>query len=198
MKIFAFVDVHDNKKAMDEIRSKVEMHNPDIIINAGVISIFENNIEILVEFLAKLKKPVLNLHGNHETYEMLFMLCGLHNNLICFHCDTHRIGNYLFLGHGGGGFSRYDTEFERVSKKFRKEIKEDDKVILITHGPPFRTNLDKVGKDHVGNKSYRKFIESNKVDLAISGHIHETAGASDVIGRTKLLNPGPFGKLIIL
>ena len=35
-----------------------------------------------------------------------------------------------------------------------------------------------------------------KPDLVISGHLHETAGKEDKIGKTRLINPGPFGKIL--
>ena len=70
------------------------------------------------------------------------------------------------------------------------------KVILVTHAPPYQTRLDKIGDSFVGNRSIRNFIESNNPMLAISGHFHENSGKDDRIGKTVVINPGPFGKLI--
>ncbi|MBS3097214.1 hypothetical protein J4209_00295 [Candidatus Woesearchaeota archaeon] len=42
----------------------------------------------------------------------------------------------------------------------------------------------------------KTFILKVKPDLAISGHLHENAGKEDKIGKTKIVNPGPFGKII--
>jgi len=64
------------------------------------------------------------------------------------------------------------------------------KFILITHNPPFGTNLDRTETgEHVGSKAVREFIEKNKPILAISAHIHE-AGGIDKLGDTVLFYPG--------
>lgn len=96
-----------------------------------------------------------------------------------------------------GGFSLTDERFEKISKTWEKEIKEnkDKKIILVTHAPPYGTKLDRALGEHCGNKSIAKFIKNNKVELAISGHFHENFGKRDKIGSTKLINPGPYGRL---
>lgn len=59
----------------------------------------------------------------------------------------------------------------------------------MTHAPPFGTKLDEIahGK-HVGSASIRKFIEGEKPLLNVCGHIHEKAGAEDMINSTRLIN----------
>lgn len=49
---------------------------------------------------------------------------------------------------------------------------------------------------HVGAENISKFIKKNLIDVAISGHIHETSGKIDKLNKTKLYNPGPKGRLI--
>jgi len=72
------------------------------------------------------------------------------------------------------------------------------KIILVTHAPPYRTNLDNIEGDSCGNKAIRNFIDKVKPDLVISGHLHENAGKGDKIKNTRLINPGPFGKIIVI
>ena len=72
------------------------------------------------------------------------------------------------------------------------------KIVLLTHGPPFNTKLDKLEVGHVGSVDYRKFIERIHPKLAISGHLHETVGKVDKIGSTKCINPGWDGMVIEL
>ena len=82
--------------------------------------------------------------------------------------------------------------------KFNDAIKnnKDKKIILLTHAPPYRTKLDKLGRNYAGNKSFRNFIEKYKIDLHICGHLHENFGKEDKIKNTKIINPGPFGKIV--
>ena len=58
--------------------------------------------------------------------------------------------------------------------------------------------LDFVPEKHVGNKDYRKFIERVNPKLVICGHIHETVGLTDKIGKTKVINPGWEGIVVEL
>lgn len=196
MKVFTFSDIHENERAWKNIDEKVKSENPDLIICAGDLSIFENDIENQMKKLSKFNRPTLLIHGNHESYEIMMMLSTFHDNIHFIHKKALRINNYLFLGYGGDGFSKVDKVFESISMKFIKQIKKDDIVILVTHGPPHGTELDMLKNEYIGNKSYRRFIDRNNIHYAISGHIHENAGKMDKINGTTLLNPGPFGKII--
>lgn len=69
-------------------------------------------------------------------------------------------------------------------------------MILLLHGPPFGTTADLINERHVGHKDYRAFIERAKPKLVICGHLHETFGATDMIGATKVVNPGQEGMVI--
>jgi len=37
---------------------------------------------------------------------------------------------------------------------------------------------------------------ANPIRLALSGHLHENFGAKGRLGKTILLNPGPYGTMI--
>jgi Icc-related predicted phosphoesterase len=47
------------------------------------------------------------------------------------------------------------------------------------------------GGRHVGSHAVRAFIEKYQPLACITGHIHEGIGI-DKIGRTQIINPGPF------
>ena len=120
-------------------------------------------------------------------------------NIIFIHRNYFIEENILFLGYGGDGFSVVDKKFEEFSQnKFKKWIKNNDgkKIVLVTHAPPYGTKLDKIGKNYCGNKSITKFLNKNKIDCLICGHLHENFGKEDRIGKTKMINPGPFGKIV--
>ncbi len=198
MDILAFVDLHGNDKALREIKNKAK--KADMLVCAGDISIFENNLDLLLRELSALDKKVLIIPGNHEDSTDINQLIKVHNNIMNIHKKSFVTENYLFLGYGGAGFSMVDSEFDKLSKKFEKEVRKfiDKKVILVTHAPPYKTKIDRVMNDSCGNKSIKNFILKVKPDLVISGHLHETAGKEDDIGKTKIINPGPFGKIISL
>lgn len=195
MKILAFVDLHGNKKAMRDIEKKAK--SADVVVCAGDISIFENDLPDILRSLNKLNKTVIIIPGNHEDEKDLQMLSKRYSHIKDVHNRAYRIENYLFLGYGGGGFSTVDRDFEKLGKKFMKVMK-DRKVILVTHAPAYKTKLDDIDGNSCGNKSITNFIKKAKPELVISGHLHENAGKEDKIGKTRLVNPGPYGKIIII
>ncbi len=203
MKIFAFVDMHGSLKALEKLVEKIKSHKPDMIVCAGDITIFEQRLDYFIERLSSFKVPFLIIPGNHESENELRKACSLFKNSYYLHKQIYeKIDGYLFMGYGGGGFGNVDKDFEKKKKKFEKKIKKKKnkkkkkKIILVTHQPPYKTSLDKLGNNYAGNKSYANFIKSNKIDLVICGHLHENIGKEDKIGNTFLINPGPYGKII--
>ena len=199
MRILSFVDMHGSHKALKKIKKKSK--KADLIVCAGDLTIFENNLDKLLFQLNKLKKTCLIIPGNHESDEDLKQLAKMSDNISDIHEKGFVKNNHLFLGYGGGGFSMNDKHFKKIAKKSKKKIKKfrkinNKKIILVTHAPPYKTKIDKIMDEHCGNKDIRKFIDKIKPDLVISGHLHENAGKEDKIKNTKIINPGPFGKII--
>src|SRR3989338_7477710 len=198
MKILAFTDIHGSLSALRRIGQKTKSQNPDLLVCAGDVTIFERGIIGILRRLNKFNKKIVMIHGNHEDDKTLFRLSKLFKNIIFIHKNYFVQDNVMFLGYGGGGFALVDKEFEKIAiTKFKQVIKnnQDKKIILVTHAPPYKTRLDKLMQGHCGNKSIRNFVERNKIDLLICGHLHENFGKEGKIGRTKVINPGPFGKI---
>ena len=194
MKLLFFSDVHGDKQAIESLKKRSK--EADGVICAGDISVMERNLEPILNHLNSFGKKMLLVHGNHEEEENLKDLCRSRENLKFLHKGVFHAGDYVFLGYGGDGFSTNDPEFDRLAKFFKKEAEGKKRIILITHGPPHGTVVDKLGDEHRGNKSYRAFIDDVKPHLAVSGHLHETAGKYEKIGRTLILNPGKKGVIV--
>ncbi|MBD3361384.1 hypothetical protein GF358_01180 [Candidatus Woesearchaeota archaeon] len=194
MKILAFVDLHESLTALKEIEKKAK--KADLVVCAGDLTIFETHLEQLMNRLSKIKKPIFMIPGNHETAAVLKKYCSFYNNITFIHKRLKKFKEYYFLGWGGGGFDPVEKEFEALVKNI--DIK-GKKIVLVTHAPPSNTKLDRIFKEHHGNKSITRFIKKNKnVVLHISGHFHETWGKKDKINNTPILNPGPKGEIIKL
>jgi len=195
MKILAFVDLHSSLSILKRIIRRAKKQDISIIVNAGDHTIFGEKHRFILRELNKIKKPVLVIHGNHETEKETRNLCKSLKHCIFIHNKLFKKNNYVFFGWGGGGFSLIDRNFEKAVKKFKKQFK-NKQVILITHAPPYKTKVDEILKEHAGNKSIREFIIKNKPVFSITGHIHENAGKQDKLGKTTIINPGPKGKVI--
>ncbi len=197
MKILAFGDTHGNITLLNRVVAKAKKSGVDIVICAGDLSMFSHKLGRLVKILSKCKKAIL-LHGNHESPKEMRAICSHYPNIVFLHKKSHRMGKYLFLAYGGGGFSRKDRSFESSAARLSPKIKEGDEVVFITHAPPYNTKLDLVYGNHVGNLSIRKFIEQAKPQLVICGHIHECENKMQVLGKTLMINPGHDGKILEL
>lgn len=198
MKLLAFTDLHASIAAYKKLQQKIKKYKPDAIICCGDFTIFEQNIEPVLRKISELGKQVYILHGNHEQDAIVQKLCKRHKNITYIHKKIIKLGNYIVVGHGGGGFYGQgrlasDKDFDSFVKENKTKLK--GKIILITHAPPAYTKLDYLDwmDDHVGCQSYRNFIDKHKPILALSGHIHETFGMHQKLGKTLLCNPGPEG-----
>ncbi len=200
LKILAFADMHGSMKAFKKIEKNAK--NADILLCAGDISIFENDLKKILKRFNKLGVPMIVISGNHESDESLLKHTKDLANVIHKKDDLHSLGNYHFLCSSGDGFAQEDKQFEKTAKRLYKNIKKitannkDAKFILLTHAPPHKTKQDTIMGGHCGNKAIRRFIMKTKPNLAICGHIHENAGKKDTLGKTKVINPGPFGKIL--
>ncbi len=191
IKILAFTDTHGDMYAIKQLVSKSK--KADIIICAGDISNFGNDLDKLAKELIKSNKPILMIPGNHEMTEEIDLFEKKYN-IINIHKKFYRTQNFTFFGFGQGGFSDRYPELDRITKQTSKI----DNLILVTHAPPYKTKLDKIGSSYVGSDSITDFIKKLKPKLAICGHIHENENKKDKINSTLIINPGPKGKFINL
>lgn len=197
MKFLTFVDIHEDHKVIKELLSRAKQPDIDFVIGAGDFSTFGRGMkEFLMQF-SGLGKKVYLIPGNHEEMEGMMDVVDGFSNCINLHHRAIKIDDYLFLGYGGGGFAMEDAAFRKIAREWYGKYKEE-KIVLVTHGPPFGTTVDLLDNHHVGNKDYRQFIERIKPKLVVCGHLHETAGAVDIIGKTKVVNPGWNGMIIEL
>lgn len=197
MKILGFADMHGSISALKKLKKKAK--KADIILCLGDFTIFSDNMPYFLKKINKLGKPVLLIHGNHEFKKEVQMLVKDMKNITFFHKKSKIIGDCLFLGHGGGGFSLRDKSFDKTwAKRFKEKIKKHKKkrVVFMTHQPPYGSEVDMVWDEHCGSKSYRDFYKKNRVDVLFTGHLHETADVIEVVKGTTLINPGPKGYIV--
>lgn len=161
----------------------------DVVIIAGDISWAMNYSEAALdfEFFKNLKGKKIFVRGNHDYWwkgvsrirEKVPENCYLLQN------DAVKFGNVVFCGSrgwnvpGSPDFSKEDEkiymrETERLRLAFfaaKKLQKEGDKIICITHFPPFNVKRES-----------NKFLElmcQNGVSAAVYGHLHGKDARAD-------------------
>jgi len=214
MKLLAFTDIHADFDAARKVCSLAKREKVDLMLCAGDMTLFGNGLPDMIKIF-DIGIPLLIIAGNHETFGQIkgiekkfdfikdIHLKPVKKGNIDFIKNIHlkpvKKGNIIFFGCGGSGITPNNTPNEMREENFKDMLSrfrnEKDNLILVTHEPPYNTKLDFICK-HKGSRQIRKFIEENQPLYAICGHFHENEGKEDKIGKTKIINPGPKGKII--
>lgn len=114
---------------------------------------------------------------------------------ISVHNKASNVNGFIISGFSGAPISPFRTpgEFEDEKIGAGIVIATGKRTIILTHVPAYGTKLDISHVGHIGSRSVYDFIQKYQPDLHICGHVHEARGA-DKIGKTLLLNPGPYFK----
>jgi Icc-related predicted phosphoesterase len=196
MRILAFVDSHGNKRAMEALER--EARTADLLVCAGDVSVFEQDLDKILRKIDSWGKPVLMLHGNHESEADMVKACKGLQNVEFFHKKAKIINNILFIGYGGGGFEKKTPELADFFKSHEILLNSCEKKVFLFHAPPLDTKLDLIGSSHNGNQTEKELILRYKPGLVVCGHFHENADKRERTEGGVLINPGPAGWLIEL
>lgn len=183
------------------LKKVLQKEEVDHVIISGDITHFgtlKEAEEILKQIIDAITGKVLFVPGNCDPPQLLTYRPS-NERIVNLHSILYCLNEFKFIGIGGGLVSPFDTlielteeEYSTIINSAAKSIKNYEKVIVLSHTPPYDTKLDIVRSGlHVGSKSLRKFIEERKPLLCICGHIHESRGI-DRIGNTLMVNPGPL------
>ncbi len=196
MKFLTFTDLHQDREALARLLDRARDDDIDFILCAGDISTFGNGLHVVLKAFNELEKPFYVIPGNHEeSGTMLSTAVEFYPYCINLHTKALEVDGFVLLGYGGGGFAQEDATFRSLAREWYGAYN-GRKIIFITHGPAFGLKVDYLHEKHVGNKDYRKFIERISPKIVISGHLHETAGVIEKLGRTIIINPGWQGKVV--
>ena len=108
-----------------------------------------------------------------------------------------RIGSTTWAGLGYSNITPFNTPGEYTDEQIREALAAFDglsPLYLVAHVPPKDSHLDEFAPgQHGGSPALRAWVEHEQPLYLFCGHIHECAGHSDQIGRTKCFNVGKAG-----
>lgn len=195
-KILAAADIHGESRLAKKLAEKAEKENVDLIVLCGDIMGFQETKNIIKPFKDKNQK-VLLLPGNWDSFattDFLAEIYGVRN----IHGYSVKYENIGFFGAGGAegpGPGRItEKEIMNTLKKAHSTLKGIEKKIMVTHMHPFGSISESSGVE--GSKAITEAIKQFKPNLLLHGHIHETAGADEIIGKTRVINVGRAGTII--
>lgn len=196
MQFIAFGDIHERPWHLESIREGIS--NASAVIITGDLTQFGSTPEAraVIEAIRSINSNIMAQAGNLDGPEVETWLA---DTGISLHGRGYTVGDIGIFGVGGSNPSPFGTPNElgeddiaEILKKGYEEVKDAPFRIMVPHMPPHNTRVDIVHSGlHAGSKSVRNFIEKYQPDLCLTGHIHESAG-EDRIGKTHILNPGPF------
>lgn len=196
LRILAAADLHGDSKRAKKLADKAEKENVDIVVLCGDITGFTETKNIIKPFKDKNQK-VLILPGNWDSFataDFLAEVYGVRN----IHGYSVKYENVGFFGAGGAegpGPSRItERELLWTLKKAHSGLKGIEKKIMVTHMHPSASLSEASGIP--GSKAVTEAIKQFKPNILLHGHIHEAAGAEQMIGKTRVINVGREGKII--
>jgi uncharacterized protein len=195
MKVLIFSDTHGDLRALE----RVVAQPADIYIAAGDLSNFGKGLERCGEILKPLGERLWVLPGNHETYDQMKEFCARYG-FIDFHRQTKELGGTKCAGLGYSNITPFKTPGEYTEPQIAHALSQFvgmDQLYLVVHFPPRDTKLDEYAEgQHAGSSTLRDWVEHEKPLYLFCGHIHETAGMKDQLGRTHCVNVGKEGYTI--
>lgn len=171
----------------------------DYYFAAGDLVSWQRGLDAAGEVMREKGDRVYVLPGNHESAMDIARLCDKYG-LNFFHEKEIELGGYHIAGLGYSTPTPFDTPGEYGESDFEEKLSVWnglEPLILICHCPPKNTPLDQARPGlHLGSQAVRDFIERNQPEYFFCGHIHEAAGISVELGKTRATNVGKRGYLL--
>lgn len=195
VKILTVSDIHGY---VDYVaKASLPISDVDAVLLSGDLTHFgvKDDAENVIDAFTNYNKNVYAISGNCDYPQVDEYLTEIGINL---HGKVTNIMGVNIIGINGSLATPSKTPGEYTEEYFKTTLKEVEKkypknspVILLSHQPPHNTLCDSIGSMHTGCKLLRTFIEQYQPLACFCGHIHEASGI-DQIGRTYIMNPGPF------
>lgn len=197
MKILAIGDIHGEKKYFDAAADLIG--SVDLVALCGDLAKGGDwkSAEDVLSCIERHTDRIVGVHGNWDGSEVCTIL---ERRGYSIHGRGKIIDGVGFFGVGGSTQTPMNTASEYTEEEFSEFLEEGYREmsgaalsVLITHTPPHRVRDRTFIGIRGGSRSVRSFIENNKVDLCLAGHIHEAYGVEQ-FNQCIVANSGSFKK----
>lgn len=162
------------------------------------------------------KTRLMGVWGNADNVKILNKI-PIDRNIEIIHNQARQVGDVHILGYNGRPLYIFEKENREQWAFSEEEIYGDldrlfrqlegDRVILVTHDPPYgildqvvqeyrqyavRTYGERAKDGHIGSVGLREIVDKYKPMLHVFGHIHEGKGV--FVGQTTFVNTGTTGE----
>jgi Icc-related predicted phosphoesterase len=194
MKLLLFSDLHANADAARNLASLAP--EADVLLGAGDFGNMRRDVAVCIRDLAEVDRPALVVPGNNESLEELEHACSRWPSARVLHGTGVKLNGVDFFGIGGGipltPFGSWSFDFtELEAEAMLRDCPPG--AVLISHSPPYGTVDLSARGDHLGSKAIRDAVLRLKPRLVVCGHIHGSAGQTEYLGDTPVINAGPSG-----
>lgn len=198
MKILAISDIHGDRHHVKEMAEKAFQENVNLVLLAGDFIADDGSMEGLIGPFKAKGIDVGVIPGNHEGMADIGFAVEQYDakNL---HGYVLKKGDVGIFGCGYGNIGIHQMNEEDIFKTLKKahdSLKDVKKKIMLTHIHPENSILS-LGMFQ-GSAGIKKAIDELKPDFHLCGHMHESEGIEEVIGKTRVINVGKSGKIIEL
>jgi Icc-related predicted phosphoesterase len=201
----AFTDPHGEKTALREIMALAESGKPDLVVCSGDVSFFGRDCDTFLRDLGALGCPVYFVPGNHETPSVAKELATCFPYLKDLTFRMLEVGGVRLMGlPGTDAFwpgARPDEGLRPKAVGVGESGDRAKPLVLLTHYPPSGTAVSGttvLTPDSGGSRLVRQVVETLRPALVVCGHYHQDFGKEAHVGPSRIVNPGPGGRILEL
>lgn len=197
MKLLLFSDIHNDGAAL----SRLMDIEADYYFAAGDLVNYSHGLDRMGEIMKRRAGKVYVIPGNNESERDVAELCDEYG-LINFHGQTMIVNGWHIGGLGYSNPTPFGTPGEYTEAELAHRLTPFaglDPLIMVCHCPPKNTKLDQGSSGrHHGSTAIADFIARAQPRHFFCGHVHESAGVVEKIGKTTGVNVGKEGYLLEL
>lgn len=194
MKLLLFSDLHRDHEAVEQLVTAAS--TADVVIGAGDFANCRLGLGSVIAGLARIDRPAVLVAGNNESADELRAACKAWPSAHVLHGSACELQGQIFFGLGGAvpttpfGSWSFDLTEDEAADLLRDC---PQGAVLVSHSPPLGfVDADRRGR-HLGSQTVRDVVERTRLRLVVCGHIHASAGLTERIGTTPVVNAGPGG-----